>query len=50
MLRAMEVLGRVPVWRLVAAANVAAGLAHAQVDPFVAEGHALGTNVVGIVP
>jgi hypothetical protein len=42
----MEVLGSVRVLGLVAAAHVATRLAHAQVHPGIAEGHALGANML----
>jgi hypothetical protein len=50
MLRAVKVFGCVLILRLVAAANVAAGLAHAQVYPVIAERYAFGADVVAIVP
>jgi hypothetical protein len=42
-----EVLGGVLVFRGVAAADVAAGLANAQVHPRIREGYALGAGVLG---
>jgi hypothetical protein len=42
-------LGSVLVLRVVAAAHVAALLANAQVHPGVAQGHALGAHVLGIL-
>jgi hypothetical protein len=44
----VEVLGRVLVFGVVAAAHVAALLADAQVHPSVAQRHALGADVVRV--
>ena len=45
----VEVASIVLVFGVVAAAYVAAGLAHAQVYPLVALGHALGADIVFIL-
>jgi hypothetical protein len=47
MLRGVEVLGGVLILGIIAAANMAALLAHAQVHPVVAKRYALGANVLG---
>ena len=50
MLGGPEVLGRMAVGRIITAAHVPAGLADAQVYPCTAHCHALGANVLAIVP
>ena len=48
MLRGVKMLGSVLVHGIVAAADVAAVLANAQVNPCIALGHAFGTDMLGI--
>jgi hypothetical protein len=49
MLASVKVPGSVLVGRAVAAAHVAAGLAHAQVHPGSPQGHAVGAYVLRVV-
>ena len=48
MLRGVEMLGGMLVFRVVAATDVTALLADAQVDPRIAQGHALGADMLDI--
>ena len=48
-LRSVKVLGSVLILRIVAAADVAALLADAQVHPGITQGYALGAHVLSIV-